>query len=269
MSNKRIIDLSVCIDSRDIMPEKVTCQLLDHQQGAAKLGGAGSTRKVTDFIRRLLGRESTITHEDFPDKMGLSSMYYSLSTHTGTHIDAPYHYGWREDAQAVQKTITDIPLEWCYGRGIVIDCSEAADVIDESFVQQALFDQGREIGEGDIVLIHTGASERYGKPSYCEKYKSLTPGALSLILNRGVKVVGVDTFSFDAPFKGMLEAYRKSKDKSCLWPNHVLGRSREYIQIERLANLKELLAIPHFNICCFPIKLWRADAAWSRVVAIV
>jgi kynurenine formamidase len=52
------------------------------------------------------------------------------------------------------------------------------------------------------------------------------------------------------------------------WESHLLGREKEYCQIERLANLDALPRPTGFTVAAFPCKLERASAAWTRVVAI-
>ena len=41
-------------------------------------------------------------------------------THTGTHVDAPYHYG-ETAAGKPARTIDEVPLEWCFAPGVVLD----------------------------------------------------------------------------------------------------------------------------------------------------
>src|SRR5215475_4993125 len=41
-------------------------------------------------------------------------------THTGTHVDAPYHYGAMSEGKPA-RTIDDVPLEWCFAPGVIID----------------------------------------------------------------------------------------------------------------------------------------------------
>lgn len=63
--------------------------------------------------------------------------------------------------------------------------------------------------------------------------------------------------------------YQKTKDKNVLWPAHVFGRKKEYCQIERLANLRHLPKPFGFKVACFPIKIAKCGAGWSRVVAFI
>jgi kynurenine formamidase len=56
--------------------------------------------------------------------------------------------------------------------------------------------------------------------------------------------------------------------KSPLYPAHFYGRKREFIHIERLANLGKLPDFG-FKVICFPVKIKDTGAAWARAVAII
>ncbi|GLR08431.1 cyclase family protein [Mixta theicola] len=271
---KRIVDLSVDIDPDFWEPQKITRKIVNHKSGADKLGKSYLYFQSVSFLRRLWmkivkPKKYYIDHRDFPDGMGLSLMTYSLTTHTGTHIDAPYHYGWRSDKNGLQKTVTDIPLSWCYGRGVLLDFSDGNTVIDSDNVQKKLAETGHELMSGDIVLINTGAYKKLGKREYFTDYQAVNISALAWLIERGVRVIGTDAFSFDRPFCDMIADYKRSGNKDVLWPAHFFGRDHEYLQIERLGNLEGLPNATGFKVCCFPVKLKNADAAWSRVVAII
>lgn len=271
---KKLVDLSVAISPDHWEPEPVKVRVVDHQQGADMLGRSYLKFRTQGRWQRLLARifrpsMKLVDHRDFPDQMGLSLMYYELTTHTGTHVDAPYHYGWRKDRAGSPATITDIPLDWCLGRGVLLDFSATSGDIDSSAVQCRLRDIGHEISDGDIVLINTGASKYLGQREYFVKYRGIERSAVRWLVEHKVRVIGTDAFSFDRPFCDMLDDYIRTGDKDCLWPAHVYGRDRPYLQIERLGNLEKLPRATGFQVCCFPIKLTNADAAWSRVVAIL
>jgi len=125
------------------------------------------------------------------------------------------------------------------------------------------------IKEGDIILINTGASKKWGTPAYFSEAPEMLLEATEYILSFGVKVIGIDTYGFDRPFKNMIDDFLDSGDNSNLWPAHILGRKMEYVHIERMNNLDELLPVKKFTVCCFPIKLKGMDAAWTRAVALI
>lgn len=277
-TNRQIIDLSVDVDPSFWEPEPVNRKVLNHKDGADRLGRSYLFFNASNFLKRLwfrLARSKKyyIDHNDFPDRMGLSSMTYTLTTHTGTHIDAPYHYGWRTTDNGKRKTVTDIPLSWCYGPGVLLNFSQPNSnqnmVIDRIRVEEELKRIKYDLQSGDIVLINTGAYKKLGLREYFTNYQAIEKSAVEWLVQRGVRVIGTDAFSFDQPFCNMIDEYKQTGDNSALWPAHFFGRDHEYIQIERLGNLDNLPKPFGFEVCCFPIKLTNADAAWSRVVAIL
>jgi kynurenine formamidase len=120
----------------------------------------------------------------------------------------------------------------------------------------------------DIVMLATGADGRWGTPEYFTDFRGVTADATRFLVEQGIRVIGIDSFGFDPPFHRMLEQYRATGDKSALWPAHFYGRERPYCQIERLANLAAIPIKHGFKVACFPVKIRRAGAGWSRVVAI-
>ena len=72
---------------------------------------------------------------DFPDGMGVSTEVVELTTHTGTHLDAPLHYG-PVSGGLPARSVSEVPLDWCYGEGVRLDLRnrgpgeaiEAADI---------------------------------------------------------------------------------------------------------------------------------------------
>lgn len=247
-----IIDLSLTIEQNDSEPVPVDIEYISHKDGAD-----------------ILGKPIGINHVDFPDKMGLSLEHVKLTTHTGTHIDAPSHYGSTcEDKKA--KDICDIPLEWCFSNGVVIDCDNNIElgVVSKDEVQNALKEINYKLNSLDILLIRTGADSLWGSPEYFTDFRGISKEATEWIVNQGVKIIGVDFFGFDAPFHKMLEGYQETKNTNYLWPAHILGRKKEYCQIERLANLSAIKIPYGFKVACFPIKIKKCGAGWSRVVAI-
>jgi hypothetical protein len=59
--------------------------------------------------------------EDLPNGLGWAVETLTISTHSGTHLDAPYHYHPTMDRGKPSLTIDEIPLEWCFGDGVLLD----------------------------------------------------------------------------------------------------------------------------------------------------
>ena len=88
-------------------------------------------------------------------------------THTGTHVDAPYHYGPISEGKPA-RTIDQVPLEWCFAPGVVLDVRHkaAGEVITVDDLEAALVRINYQIRPLDIILLHTGADKRLGSANY-------------------------------------------------------------------------------------------------------
>ncbi|MHC5609967.1 MAG: cyclase family protein [Nostoc sp.] len=249
----KLIDLSVTMEPTEGEPVPVQIEYVNHEEGAD-----------------LLGKPAGIDRTAFPSGMGLSIEFVKLTTHSGTHIDAPAHYGPLCEGQTA-KTIEDLPLDWFFHNGVLIDCSEkhTDKPINSAEIQQKLALMEYNIKPFDIVLLRTGADRYWGKAEYFTTFRGVTREATEWLVLRGVKVIGIDSFGFDAPFHRMLEEYKEKQQSNVLWPAHLYGREREYCQIERLTNLDKIPVNTGFTVACFPIKVRNCGAGWSRVVAIV
>jgi len=198
----------------------------------------------------------------WPDGKGWAVETVTLSTHSGTHVDAQYHYG------GGGRTIDEVPLEWCYAPGVRLDLRSAdrAQGIRRVDVEAALDAIGHELQPAEIVLVWTGTSEHFGEPGYAFMHSGLRRDATEFLVDAGVRLIGIDAWGIDRAFDVMLEDAQQGRGQ--FWESHLLGREKEYCQIERLANLDSLPAPTGFTVAAFPVKLERASAGWARVVAI-
>jgi kynurenine formamidase len=190
-------------------------------------------------------------------------------THTGTHVDAPYHYGAHSEGQPA-RTIDQVPLEWCFAPGVVLDMRHkaAGEFITVDDLAQALERIAYTLKPRDIVLLQTGADERLGSAAYFRQPGLGREGVLWLV-EQGVKVIGIDAYTLDRPFADMVADFRRTGDGKYIWPAHFAGLSREYCQIEKLTNLDKI-GRPHgFWMSCLPVKIKAASAGWCRAVALV
>lgn len=218
-------------------------------------------------MERLLG----VRREDLVYSGGLGWAIEEVRaiTHTGTHVDAPYHYAPTSEGQPA-RTIDQVPLEWCFAPGVVLDMRHkaAGQLIDVDDVREALDAIDYHLRPLDIVLIQTGADKRLGSPDYFAQ-PGLGRESTLWLVEQGVKVIGIDAYTLDRPFSDMMADYQRTGDGRFIWPAHFAGITREYCQIEKLANL-DLLPRPHgFHVSCLPVKIERASAAWCRAVALV
>lgn len=216
------------------------------------------------IVTRIFG----CTPEDLPDRQGWGNETVTLSTHAGTHMDAPWHY-FPTCAGAPSKRIDEVPLEDCFGEGVVLDLlgREAGERVDEDAVRAAA-DAAGGIRPRDIVLLHFGYDRAFGTAEYWNRYPGLTAAATRWIIEQGVKVIGTDAVGFDRDFPSIAADFAADHDGSKLWEAHRVGMTHEYFQIEKLTNL-DRLPTRGFKVACFPVKVARASAAWVRPVAMI
>jgi kynurenine formamidase len=202
--------------------------------------------------------------EFWPGGVALAAEVVTLSSHSGTHVDAPAHYGPAEHGRA--RTIDEVPLEWCFGDGVLLDFRERdrASGITRLDVEAELARIGHALKPLEIVLVMTGTE--LAQPGYESRHPGLRADATEYLVDRGVRLIGIDAWGLDRPFDVMIEDARARRAQ--FWESHLVGRRKEYCQIERLANLDALPRPTGFLVSAFPFKLEGASAGWARVVAI-
>jgi kynurenine formamidase len=216
------------------------------------------------------GYGDDLSHEDFPDGMGLAWEEITAIIHTGTHVDAPWHYGPECEGEP-SKTIDEIPLEWCRGNAVVLDFTwkEVRTEITPEEIDRQLADLDHELSPGEIVLVETGADEHWGSEEYLTEFPGMGAAATRHLVEQGIRVVGIDAYGFDKPFVEMGERFAETGDSAELWPAHLAGREAEYCQIEKMANLDALPRRTDIPLVTFPIAVQDASAGWARPVAFV
>lgn len=212
-----------------------------------------------------------IKKEDLPGGLGWAVELVHLTTHSGTHLDAPFHYHPYMDKGTPALTIDQVPLEWCYADGLVLDFSHKGDGerITAAEVENQLTGIGYQIKPLDIVLIRTGADAFWGRPEYLIKGPGMTRESTLYLLDRGVKVVGIDAWSWDRPLPWIAAEFQKTGDPAIVWEAHFAGIEKGYCHMEKMANLDKIPRPFGFKVACFPAKIKSASAGWVRPVAIL
>ncbi|MEO9894818.1 MAG: cyclase family protein [Paracoccaceae bacterium] len=241
MSGYQCISSPLYVGNREPVP--ITVQEITHEAGAA-----------------ILCQGFDIDASDWPDGYAISNEIVTLSTHQGTHIDAPLHYGPEGDA------IPALDVNDFLGKAIIItDLSENGHVVDfDRKAYESKLDAFA--GQANAVFFITGAWRRFGENSYFTQFKGIPVDMIELALERGYHLIGTDAFSVDPPFATMSKAFEDSHDPAELWPAHVLGRSRPYYQIERLHNMAAFETSDLIEYIALPVNL-NCGAAWTRAVA--
>jgi kynurenine formamidase len=260
MSGLRFVDLSVPIQepvdgeiAGELAP--TLAATIDYQ----------THRTSIEAVTRVLG----CAPEDLPDGQGWAAETVTLSTHSGTHVDAPWHY-YETTAGQPAKKIDELELERFFGPGVVLDLTRfgPGERVPVEAVQEAVEATGQPLAEGEIVLLRFDADKTFGTAAYWTEYPGLTAEATRWIIEQGISVIGTDAVGFDRDFGSIAADFARDGDASKLWEAHRVGMDLEYSQIEKLANLDQL-PTRGFTVACFPVRIARASASWTRAVGIV
>jgi len=179
---------------------------------------------------------------------GVNKEIVELSTHTGTHCDAPYHFF---DKGA---TIDQVPLETYIGRATILDLRgmQPGSAIERADVERF----AARIADGDIVLLNTGwGHRRANSKEFLTEYVYLSGEAAQCFVERGAKGVGIDAVS--------LGGYN---DPNKAGPSHkaLLG-SGKFI-VEELYFPDEVMDGKERLFVAVPVKLQGTSGAWTRAM---
>ena len=258
--SRRFVDLSIFLEN-DV--------LSDPPPLAPKITYQKHSETLKEFMHLLPGTQE----EDYPDGEAAAAEWVTLTTHSGTHLDAPYHFHSTMDAKSGQPkpsiTIDQVPLEWCFQPGVKLDFRHLPDghVVRAAEVEAELERIGVVLQPLNIVVVNTRAGSRYGHNDYINAGCGMGYEATMYLLERGVRLTGTDAWSWDAPFSFTAQKIAATGDKSLIWEGHKAGRDIGYSRLEKLHNL-EALPSHGFYISCFPHKVRAASAGWTRAVAI-
>ncbi|SPT50150.1 cyclase family protein [Actinomadura madurae] len=210
------------------------------------------------------------TLDDLPNGEGWAHEWVRATTHSGTHLDAPYHYSATMTDGSRSMTVDEVPLEWCLQPGVKLDLRHFPDgyVVTAADVEAELGRIGHELSPLEIVVVNTAAGARYGQEDYVSSGCGMGREATRYLLERGVRLTGTDAWSWDAPFVHTAVRYAEQRDPSIIWEGHRVGRETGYCHLEKLHGL-ERLPDKGFLISCFPVKVRAASAGWTRAVAIL
>jgi kynurenine formamidase len=253
----QLLDLSIPLDNdipADPPFQQLTIEYVDHDAGAAQVAAAFPG----------------LDPADLPDGKGWAVERVDLSTHNGTHMDAPWHYHPTMDGGAPAATIDEVPLEWCMRPGVRLDFRQLPDghVVSAAEIDAELERIDYQLEPLDIVLCATRAGERFGEPDYVSAGCGFGREATLHLASQGIRVVGTDAWSWDAPFDATARRFAESGDAAIIWEGHKAGREIGYCQLEKLHQLEQL-PDTGFTVVCFPVKITRASAGWTRAVAIL
>jgi kynurenine formamidase len=184
------------------------------------------------------------------ERDGFNLLDVHLGSQSGTHVDAPYHF--EDDA----LRIDEVPLERFLGPAVVVD---ATDVGPRGRVTwDHVAPVADRLGEGVVVLLHTGWAQHYGTPAYFDN-PFLDADACRRILATGVRTICIDAINLDEtpdddhPGEG--------------FPVHHLIAQVGGVIGENFRRFEDVDWADPF-VMCLPIALEAADGAPVRAVAV-
>jgi arylformamidase len=165
-----------------------------------------------------------------------------FSAHTGTHVDAPIHF------LADGISVEDLPLKYLTGRAFVVHLPDVDLITNEVLEEAGIPPRTRR------VLFKTRNSEHWAKghTDFNTNYVSLAPDAAETLIQRGVKLVGVDYLSV-APFEDQA-------------PTHQVLLKAGIIIVEGLDLSK--VGPGRYTFYCLPLKIAGADGAPARAMLV-
>jgi arylformamidase len=179
---------------------------------------------------------------------GYSIERVNCTTHTGTHMDAPYHF--LEDGLTVDR----IPPSQLVGSAIVLDVR--AEVNGTTISAKSLEKVWPKRKHPDFVLLRTDWShKRAPTKEYLYDFPGLEPKAAEWLVGQSVQGVGTDTLGIDPYSNSKFEAHK------------VLLRKGIWI-LEALDHLDELTSGEEYTLVAAPLKIAGASGAMARVFAI-
>ncbi|MFN2614757.1 MAG: cyclase family protein [Actinomycetota bacterium] len=166
----------------------------------------------------------------------------TLGTHTGTHVDAPFHF--IDGAPGIDS----LPPDVLYGDAVIVDMRGVEDTIGPDEVNT--FPEG-----ATRVLMRTRNSELWKTPSppFPDFYVAMSPEGARAVVDRGITLLGTDFLSIE-------------KKGSPGHPTHVTLLEAGVVIVEGL----DLSGVEpgRYTIACMPLKLVGSDGSPARVFLI-
>ena len=183
------------------------------------------------------------------EKDGYNLELLFLSSHTGTHIDAPYHF-----LKKGQK-IHQILIKRLVTEAVLIKIRKSADqAITKTDIERFEKKYGI-IDDGSTIIFHTGWQKNLQKKSYFLRNPGLAVSAAKYLASKKINLVGIDSPSIDLGKDGKFSVH------------HILAKNGILI-VENLANLEKIHS-EKFHFIVAPLKLKNATGSPVRAMALV
>jgi arylformamidase len=170
-----------------------------------------------------------------------------LSSHSGTHIDAPFHFtknGTKIHKISPDRLVVDAILIKIKKGKKIITREDIEDFEKKNFL----------ISKNSTIIFHTDWSKNLNKNFYFTKNPGLSLSAAKYLASKKINLVGIDSPSIDLG----------SDEK---FPAHHILSKNDILIVENLINL-EKIHTPNFRLVILPLKLKNATGSPVRALAI-
>lgn len=208
--------------------------------------------------------------DHLPHGEGYASETITLSTHCGTHVDAPLHSGNTIEGRPA-RTMSDIDLSELYAPGMVLDVRpwvRPNEGIEIEALERAIQATGSQVTDGQAVLIRTGQEVYTNDQPEFYQYPGMTGDGTRFLTSLGATILCSDSLAWDRPTPVMVEAYQRTRDPRHIWDGHFAIQDKEAFIVQKVTNLGRL-PLTGFMVGFFPINLPGTSAAPCRAVAFI
>ena len=150
-----------------------------------------------DTVPILQRRYDGLQPSELPEGEAFALEKVTLSTHNGTHVDAPWHYASTMTDGRTSRGIDEIPLDWFFRPAVKLDFRQFEDgyIVQPDDIDRELERIGYRLQPFDIVLVNTTAGARFGMPEYAQSGCGMGRAATLHLTGHGIRVVGTDAWS--------------------------------------------------------------------------
>jgi len=180
---------------------------------------------------------------------GYNLEFLFMSTHTGTHMDAPYHF--------LEKgvKIHEISLKKLVSEAVLIQSKKkGGESITKTDIQKFEKKHGKIVGFSSVIF-YTGWQRNLQKKYYFEKNPGLSVSAAKYLASKKISLVGIDSPSIDL-------------GKDSKFSVHQIFAKEGILIVENLANLEKIKS-SKFHLIVLPLKLKNATGSPVRAIAFV
>lgn len=181
-------------------------------------------------------------------KDGWNASTLELYSHSGTHMDAPWHF------EVNALTIDKIPLDRLMGRALVLDISHVGEhylIRPDDFKNQL-----GNVKKGDNILLKSGWSQWFGTSKYRDNLPRISKELALWFGEKQINILGVEP-----PSVADVNNLEEVKEI------HQILMENNIIIIEGLVNLNKLKKT-EITLMAFPLKIKGGDGSPARVIAI-